>query len=88
MLGQDRPRSRPIWLTNKVENPNNSNYLLLTDAIMPDTFSEFGRRFNVFDGNVPDLKTHTKENWLKFTTEGYDCNYYEEKAEGKWVKTK
>ena len=88
VLGEDEPRSHPIWLTNKIENPNNSNFLFLTDANMPDAFGDFSRCFNIFDGNVPELKTNTKENWLKFKTQGYDCNYYEEKAGGKWVKTK
>ena len=88
VLGEDEPSSHPIWLTNKIENPNNSNFLFLTDANMPDNLGDFSRCFNVFDGNVPEVKTNTKENWVKFTTEGYDCNCYEEKAAGKWVKTK
>ena len=88
VLGEDEPRSHPIWLTNKIENPNNSNFLFLTDASMPDTLGDFSRCFNVFDGNVPVLKTNIKEHWLKFATDGHDFNYYEEKAAGKWVKTK
>ena len=88
VIGEDEPSSHPIWLTNKIENPNNSNFLFLTDANMPDTLGEFNRCFNVFDGNVPELKTNITEHWSKFATDEYDFNYYEEKAAGKWVKTK
>src|SRR5260370_240625 len=45
--------SQPIWLTDRVENPNEAAMLLLVDGVEAEDLRAFARVADMFDGNHP-----------------------------------
>src|SRR4029079_12315376 len=45
--------SQPIWLTDRVENPNEAAMLVLVDGVDAEDLGSFARCADLFDGNNP-----------------------------------
>jgi DNA polymerase-3 subunit chi len=59
----DDPKESPIWLTSKLENPNQATVCLLclTDSSNVPDISGFDRVLYVFDATSPDLERQYQE---------------------------
>ncbi len=55
--------SQPIWLTDRVENPNGAAMLLLVDGVAADDLASFQRVADLFDGNDDDAVVAARDRW-------------------------
>jgi DNA polymerase IIIc chi subunit len=72
----------PIFITNKEENANNANYLVLTDDVSDGFLSSFERVFYFYDErNLQDIK-----NFHSNAIKSFDVINSYKKNNGKWIK--
>ena len=77
--------SQPIWLTDRVENPNEASMLLLVDGVEAEDLAAFTRIADMFDGNDPAAVEAARERWRRATTAGHTLTYWQQTASG-WEK--
>ena len=77
--------SQPIWLTDRVENPNEASMLLLVDGVEAEDLTGFTRVADMFDGNDPAAVEAARERWRRATTAGHTLTYWQQSEAG-WEK--
>ena len=77
--------SQPIWLTDRVENPNDATMLLLVDGVEAEDLATFARVADMFDGNDPAAVQAARERWRRATTAGHTLTYWQQ-GEAGWEK--
>ena len=86
---QDAPEThsrQPIWLTTTVENPNQSQLIVVTSGVTIDAQSGFDRCIDIFDGNIPDLLAGAKARYKIYKDQGLTCVYWRQNLEGGWAQ--
>jgi DNA polymerase III subunit chi len=78
------PEDHPVWLTINDENPNQSQFLFLTDGASSDHVGEFERCFELFDGEDDTAVTAAREHWKTYKDAGYDLTYWQQTDRGGW----
>src|SRR6266849_6241120 len=77
--------SQPIWLTDRVENPNEASMLLLVDGVEAEDLAAFARGADMFDGNDPAAVDAARERWRRATAAGHTPTYWQQSEAG-WEK--
>jgi DNA polymerase-3 subunit chi len=77
---------QPIWITEAGENPNNAQFLFLSDGKDHDDLSAFERCFVVFDGNNDTIVQKARQQWKIFKDQGHDLTYWQQTDAGGWQK--
>ena len=80
------PEHQPIWLTTELENPNKASYLFLIDGTSVESYQDFERCFDLFDGNEISSVQAARDRWVKLNNQFNDCNYWQQDGQGKWEK--
>lgn len=80
----DSPADQPVWLTNIDENPNDSEYLFLTDGAVSGRVEDFQRCFELFDGNQPAAVEAARERWTAYKEAGHAVTYWKQTERGGW----
>jgi DNA polymerase-3 subunit chi len=80
------PADQPIWLTDKDENPNKAEILLLGDGARSGNVGSYGRCFELFDGNDPEAVASARLRWKQYTEAGHQATYWQQSPAGKWEK--
>ena len=77
---------QPIYVSSDDENPNNAEFLFLTDgAVMEcEKLAAFERVFNIFDGNSEDSLVSAREYWKQLKDSGAELHYWQQDSSGKW----
>ncbi|MBT3907805.1 MAG: DNA polymerase III subunit chi [Rhodospirillales bacterium] len=78
------PEDQPVWLTTNDENPNQSQFLFLTDGASSDHVGEFERCFELFDGEDDAAVSAAREHWKTYKDAGYDLTYWQQTDRGGW----
>jgi len=76
---------QPIWLSERVENPNGAAMLVLVDGVEAEDVAAFTRVADLFDGNDPAAVERARERWRRAATEGHVLTYWQQGASG-WEK--
>jgi len=76
---------QPIWLTDRVENPNEASMLLLVDGVEAEDLAAFARVADMFDGNEPEAVEAARERWRRAAASGHTLTYWQQTASG-WEK--
>ena len=71
-------------MTRSDENPNQSQFLFLTDGASSDHVGEFERCFELFDGEDDTAVTAAREHWKTYKDAGYDLTYWQQTDRGGW----
>ena len=79
------PASQPIWLTERDENPNGANLLVLVDGVEAADVSGFDRCLDLFDGADPDAVAAARERWRRAKAAGHALTYWQQTGAG-WEK--
>lgn len=79
---------QPIWLTSGDDNPNNAEFLFLTDGATADCeeIAKFERVFNIFDGNSQTAVENARNLWKNLKQQSFDISYWKRAATGIWEK--
>lgn len=75
---------QPIWLTTKIENPNQANLIISTSGTVIDPSLGFDRCLDIFDGNIPDLLIKADERLKHYQNLGIACVYWRQNMQGAW----
>jgi DNA polymerase-3 subunit chi len=77
---------QPIWLTDKDENPNQANVLVLTEGVRSAHIAEFVRCLDLFDGADAEAVARARERWTECRANGLTVTYWQQTAAGGWEK--
>jgi len=77
--------SQPIWLTDRVENPNEASMLLLVDGVEAEDLTGFTRVADMFDGNDEEAVEAARKRWRRALASGHTLTYWQQTDAG-WEK--
>lgn len=81
-----RPEEQPIWITDKLENPNKASLLFSVDDTMPENLEDFERCLDLFNGNNQTSVERARARWKDYVSKGFSLNYWQQTEEGRWEK--
>lgn len=73
---------QPIWLTDKEENPNEANILILTHGATNENLKDYKLCCEMLNGNDPEAVTAARERWKAYKEEGYAITYWQQGQQG------
>ena len=76
---------QPVWLTERDENPNDANMLVLVDGAQSAALGSFARCCDIFDGNDEAAVAAARRRWQEAKGAGHTLVYWEQ-IDGKWQK--
>ncbi len=80
---------QPIWLTTKLENPNQAEVLVVTTGEIID-FSQGENKFNkcldFFNANDKTSLEDARKRFSAYKSQGLPCYYYKQDDKGGWLK--
>ena len=76
------PGGQPIWLTDRPENPNGANMLILVDGVEADDIAVFERCADMFDGNDEAAVIAARERWRQAKAAGHTLTYWQQTGSG------
>lgn len=77
---------QPVLLTAGVDNPNQASVRFVVDGAEPPPLSDYARVVFMFDGYDPLQLDNARSQWKKLKGEGHALTYWQQSAEGRWVK--
>ena len=87
--GDGGPMTQPIFLTDKVENPNAATMLvLLAGAETSPGDAAFDLIVRLFDGRDQDAIAEARHEWKRLKDEGFTLSYWREGDEGGWERAR
>jgi DNA polymerase-3 subunit chi len=75
---------QPIWLTDKDENPNQADTLMLAGTLACGIIDQFELCCILFDGRDEEQISQTRILWKKLKNSGYPLTYWQQSPHGKW----
>lgn len=78
---------QPIWITDKEENPNNADVLIVTSGETLEMSKDFVLCCDMFDGAKDDLLQAARERWKYWRDQDdFDISYFQQTDGGGWEK--
>jgi DNA polymerase-3 subunit chi len=75
---------QPIFLTDKDENPNGADMLVLLDGVGTGRIESFARCALVFDGNDGEAVDAARARWAEWKDMGLQLAYHQQTEQGGW----
>jgi len=75
---------QPVWLTDKDENPNGAQVLLLADGAESARLGEYRLCAEIFDGADEQAVAAARRRWSAYKAAGHSLSYYQQSATGAW----
>ena len=83
-IKEGKADSQPIWITEKHENPNKSDVLVVLDGDETPDLDDFERCLEVFNGADDAAVDVARARWRHYTNSGYTITYWQQSSEGRW----
>lgn len=77
--------NQPVWLTDKEENPNKSEILILTHGATNDSMKDYKLCCEMLDGNDQNAVQEARARWKTYKDEEFDLTYWQQGQNG-WEK--
>ncbi|MCE2951395.1 MAG: DNA polymerase III subunit chi [Alphaproteobacteria bacterium] len=77
-------KDQPIWLTDKWENPNGADLVVILDADEVQDDRVFTRCLDIFDGSHDSALEKARTRWRLYRERGYHLAYWKQNAQGEW----
>jgi DNA polymerase-3 subunit chi len=77
---------QPIWITDKDENPNEANVLVLTEGVRSEQIGDFARCLDLFDGADVEAVAAARTRWTDYKERGFAVTYWQQTSSGGWEK--
>ena len=75
---------QPIWVTDKDENPNGADVLILTGGTQSDHIGDFALCCEMFDGRDQYAVAKAREKWKVYKEQGHNLSYWQQDEAGRW----
>lgn len=75
---------QPVWISDRVENPNAAQVLFLGDGAESDGNGAFATVCDLFDGNDPEAVQAARGRWKRLRDAGHTLVYYQQDEAGAW----
>ena len=69
---------QPIWLTDKDENPNQSEILILTHGAASENIKDYKLCCEMLDGRDEQAVSDARKRWKSYKEEGFDITYWQQ----------
>ncbi|MBL0319987.1 MAG: DNA polymerase III subunit chi [Alphaproteobacteria bacterium] len=76
----------PIVITEKDENPNQSDILLMVGDAWSERWQDFERCLLMFDGHRQDELAFARRQWQTIKEQGVTLTYWKQTEQGSWQK--
>jgi len=87
--GDGDPRSQPVFLTARIENPNAATMLVLLAGAETDPGDQaFDRIVRLFDGRDGEAIAEARNEWKRSKDAGLSPSYWREGDDGAWEKVR
>ena len=87
--GDGDPASQPVFLTERIENPNGASVLVaLTGAGTSPGDAAFDLVIRLFDGRDEEATEEARREWKRLKDEGAAPSYWREGDNGGWEKAR
>lgn len=73
---------QPIFITDREENPNSADLLVVTDGVVPAGVGDFARCLMLFDGNDDIAVQNARELWKDWKQRDFELTYYQQGDRG------
>ena len=73
---------QPIFLTDKDENPNGADMLVLLDGVTSAQIDQFKRCALIFDGNDGEAVDAARACWTEWKDRGFQLAYHQQTETG------
>ena len=83
-IKEGQAESQPIWITEKYENPNESDVLVVLDGNETPDLDDFERCLEVFNGADDVAVDLARARWRYYTDSGYTITYWQQSSKGSW----
>lgn len=77
---------QPIWITERDENPNEADYLFLTDGAASEQMAEFEICALLFDGRDAEALQAARAEWKRCKDLQLAMTYWQQDDQGFWKK--
>jgi DNA polymerase-3 subunit chi len=81
------PEHQPVWLTDRIENPNGAGVLVLTEAREPVDLAPWKMAIDFIDGGDENAVAAARGRWKAYQQAGHELTYWTQGAEGGWTKS-
>jgi len=85
LAGEETDPYQPVLLTTGEDNPNGASVRFFVDRAVPKSTEGYQRVVYLFSGLDPDAVTEARLAW-KALREGNEVTYWQQEADGRWVK--
>jgi DNA polymerase III subunit chi len=79
------PAAHPVWLSDRLENPNGATILFLVDGVEAGDLAGYARCIDLFDGNDPDAVAAARDRWRAAAAASHTLTYWQQTEKG-WEK--
>lgn len=84
IMGDGREEDHPICLTDKIENPNEAEFLFITGGCDVPDLKGFTHCLYVFDGHNESELAAARTAWKSLISKEYTPKYWQQKEDGSW----
>lgn len=77
---------QPIWLTEKDENLNEADVLILCDGALSDQIGDYTLCCEMLNGQDAEAVAGARARWKEYKEKGYEVTYWQQGDHGGWEK--
>ncbi len=81
----EHPNDQPVYLTTKIENPNNATIVMALGRVELEDF-EAAKYLYMFDGNDQEQLHFARNKWKSYQSQSQNITYWQQKLDGGWEK--
>lgn len=86
LAGQPHDDRQPVLITTTADNPNGANVRFYVDRAVPSEGGGYERIVYLFSGHDPDAVAEARLAWKALSTPDNAVTYWQQDANGRWVK--
>ena len=79
-------KDHPIWLTTRLENPNDASVLVVIEGEEVKNFTSFQKCLNLFNGYDEGAVRRARQRWQSYRQQGHSLTYWFQDPKGAWQK--
>lgn len=86
IAGGEADAEQPVLIATDSANSNAANVRFFVDRAVPQSVEGYERIVFLFSGHDPDAVTEARAAWKALMTGGDTLTYWQQEADGRWVK--
>ena len=77
---------QPIWITDKDENPNGADILILTGGVNTEMIEDYALCCQILEPGNDDAIQAARSRWKEYKEKDYQVTYWQQNERGGWDK--